>query len=140
MTCVATSTGGITNKLPGRIGDTPTLGAGFWAEEWDLRTTTTQPRSHTSPLTSLTTALSSCLPTLTPYLPLRTSDPEPEETPDSRKPIPSIPSKRSIAISGTGNGDSFLRLSAARTAAAIAQYQTPNSREPHREAFLSKRP
>ncbi|KAI7019471.1 N-terminal nucleophile aminohydrolase, partial [Hortaea werneckii] len=36
MTCVATSTGGITNKLPGRIGDTPTLGAGFWAEEWDL--------------------------------------------------------------------------------------------------------
>ena len=26
--CVATSTGGITNKLPGRIGDTPTLGAG----------------------------------------------------------------------------------------------------------------
>jgi len=32
--CVATSTGGLTNKLPGRIGDTPTLGAGFWAEEW----------------------------------------------------------------------------------------------------------
>lgn len=26
--CVATSTGGLTNKLPGRIGDTPTLGAG----------------------------------------------------------------------------------------------------------------
>ena len=32
--CVATSTGGLTNKLAGRIGDTPTLGAGFWAEEW----------------------------------------------------------------------------------------------------------
>jgi L-asparaginase / beta-aspartyl-peptidase len=34
--CVAvcTSTGGRTNKLPGRIGDTPQLGAGFWAEEW----------------------------------------------------------------------------------------------------------
>jgi L-asparaginase len=32
--CVATSTGGLTNKLPGRIGDTPTLAAGFWAEEW----------------------------------------------------------------------------------------------------------
>lgn len=30
----ATSTGGITNKLPGRIGDTPTPGAGFWAEYW----------------------------------------------------------------------------------------------------------
>ena len=34
--CVAacTSTGGYTNKFPGRIGDTPHLGAGFWAEEW----------------------------------------------------------------------------------------------------------
>ncbi|UZJ51324.1 hypothetical protein CBS101457_000644 [Exobasidium rhododendri] len=31
---VATSTGGVTNKLPGRIGDTPTPGAGFWAEYW----------------------------------------------------------------------------------------------------------
>ena len=27
---VATSTGGLTNKLSGRIGDTPTIGAGFW--------------------------------------------------------------------------------------------------------------
>lgn len=34
--CVAvcTSTGGQTNKLPGRVGDTPHDGAGFWAEEW----------------------------------------------------------------------------------------------------------
>ena len=32
--CVATSTGGLTNKLSGRIGDTPTIGAGFFAEEW----------------------------------------------------------------------------------------------------------
>jgi beta-aspartyl-peptidase (threonine type) len=34
--CIAacTSTGGRTNKLPGRVGDTPHLGAGFWAEEW----------------------------------------------------------------------------------------------------------
>lgn len=31
---VCTSTGGHTNKLPGRIGDTPHYGAGFWAEEW----------------------------------------------------------------------------------------------------------
>lgn len=28
-----TSTGGITNKLTGCIGDTPTLGTSFWAEE-----------------------------------------------------------------------------------------------------------
>lgn len=32
--CAATSTGGLTNKVPGRIGDTPTIGAGFWAGEW----------------------------------------------------------------------------------------------------------
>ena len=31
---VCTSTGGRTNKLPGRVGDTPHNGAGFWAEEW----------------------------------------------------------------------------------------------------------
>ncbi|KAI7261955.1 N-terminal nucleophile aminohydrolase, partial [Hortaea werneckii] len=139
MTCVATSTGGITNKLPGRIGDTPTLGAGFWAEEWEVHpprhhhthpTTTTQLQHLTSPLTSLTTALSSCLPTLTPHLPLATSGPYPEETSNPRKPILSTPSKRSIALSGTGNGDSFLRLSAARTAAAIAQYRHPCATHP----------
>ncbi|KAG8951847.1 hypothetical protein FRC04_005539 [Tulasnella sp. 424] len=31
---VVTSTGGKTNKLVGRIGDTPTFGCGYWAEEW----------------------------------------------------------------------------------------------------------
>lgn len=37
--CIATvtSTGGRTNKLVGRIGDTPSVGSGFWAEEWPLR-------------------------------------------------------------------------------------------------------
>ncbi|EGN99625.1 hypothetical protein SERLA73DRAFT_134933 [Serpula lacrymans var. lacrymans S7.3] len=29
-----TSTGGRTNKLVGRVGDTPVMGCGFWAEEW----------------------------------------------------------------------------------------------------------
>lgn len=35
--CIAalTSTGGKTNKLVGRVGDTPIFGAGFWAEEWE---------------------------------------------------------------------------------------------------------
>ncbi|KAI0829932.1 asparaginase [Trametes gibbosa] len=34
--CIAavTSTGGRTNKLVGRVGDTPIMGAGYWAEEW----------------------------------------------------------------------------------------------------------
>lgn len=37
--CIATltSTGGRTNKLVGRIGDTPIMGAGFWAEEWKTK-------------------------------------------------------------------------------------------------------
>jgi len=37
--CIAsvTSTGGKTNKLVGRIGDTPSMGSGFWAEEWTVR-------------------------------------------------------------------------------------------------------
>lgn len=37
--CIATvtSTGGRTNKLVGRIGDTPSMGSGFWAEEWTIR-------------------------------------------------------------------------------------------------------
>jgi hypothetical protein len=36
--CIATvtSTGGRTNKLIGRIGDTPSMGSGFWAEEWTV--------------------------------------------------------------------------------------------------------
>lgn len=36
--CIAavTSTGGRTNKLVGRIGDTPQMGSGFWAEEWKI--------------------------------------------------------------------------------------------------------
>jgi len=35
--CAVTSTGGKTNKLVGRIGDTPTMSAGYWAEEWETR-------------------------------------------------------------------------------------------------------
>lgn len=40
--CIAalTSTGGRTNKLVGRIGDTPHMGSGFWAEEWKLEDST----------------------------------------------------------------------------------------------------
>lgn len=37
--CIAavTSTGGRTNKLAGRIGDTPSMATGFWAEEWQAK-------------------------------------------------------------------------------------------------------
>lgn len=78
--CAATSTGGLTNKLPGRIGDTPTLGAGFWAEEW----------RETSPC-----------------------------RPNGKERRESV---RAVGLSGTGNGDSFLKTNAARTAAAVARF------------------
>ncbi|KAM0723944.1 hypothetical protein Q7P37_000935 [Cladosporium fusiforme] len=108
--CVATSTGGITNKLPGRVGDTPTLGAGFWAEEWQTPTLPSPPTIN--PLTSV---LSSCLPSLASYLPLAQHEPK------SKRPY------RSAALGGTGNGDSFLRLAAARTASAIACFRPMTS-------------
>jgi len=121
--CVATSTGGLTNKLPGRIGDTPTLGAGFWAEEWEFKVPnmTRQPRS-VSPLTlllsSISNALSSFFSALPGYDRLPTS---PEANEKASQSITCA-----AAMSGTGNGDSFLRLNAVRTAAAIFRF-SPNS-------------
>jgi len=117
-TCVATSTGGITNKLPGRIGDTPTIGAGFWAEEWE--TTHFKPAKipvQQQSLTSLTSLVSDCLPGLSGYMPL-SSPPVYDTQPKI------VHSQRAVAMSGTGNGDSFLRLNAVRTAAAIACYSS----------------
>ena len=136
--CVATSTGGLTNKLPGRIGDTPTFGAGFWADEGFLR----KPRSSSAPSVhrllgsvphlpalqslssiispSFASTISSCLPQLRlpNYQPLHTySESQTEKSSHESKPIANI---HAIALSGTGNGDSFLRLSACRTASALS--------------------
>lgn len=110
--CVATSTGGITNKLPGRVGDTPTLGAGFWAEEWQTAMTQ-QEIPRTSPLTDWASVITSCIPSLATYLPLPGNEPE---------PFSKHTGHRAAAISGTGNGDSFLRTAAVRTASAIARF------------------
>ncbi|KAI9776056.1 MAG: hypothetical protein M1835_005619 [Candelina submexicana] len=124
--CVATSTGGLTNKLPGRIGDTPTLGAGFWAEEWIENPPSTEyPQPRALPLyqhlisipAHLTAILCSCLSNLTTYTSLAQDDFE------GTKPTPR--KARAVAMSGTGNGDSFLRTAAARTAAAITRFSTP---------------
>ena len=133
--CVATSTGGLTNKLAGRIGDTPTVGAGFWAEEWESTSSrppvpvSAQPTEYLLPpvindalSTIQRSFLGECLP-----LPL---DP-PQSTRyhpiiSNEKPHnPPTQSKRAVALSGTGNGDSFLRLSACRTAAAIVRFSPP---------------
>ncbi|KAI9876224.1 MAG: hypothetical protein M1830_007013, partial [Pleopsidium flavum] len=106
--CVATSTGGLTNKLPGRIGDTPTLGAGFWAEEWEVERPALYRQSEVlSPLQkivpdALQEVLGQCLPSIVGYRGLPHHEIHKEKSPGH--------TTRAVAMSGTGNGDSFLRL------------------------------
>ncbi|KAL1306079.1 hypothetical protein AAFC00_004200 [Neodothiora populina] len=189
--CTATSTGGLTNKVAHRIGDTPTIGAGFFAEQWTEEEEEVTPAPHyqqqltvsqqermdyspqqqqqqqqqqqpsriypSSTSTTMTTALlnslvKDCLPSLTTYLPITTpnhyltSSPSSTSFPSSEK-IPVPPSNKpaqgpatatkAAAISGTGNGDSFLRLSAARTACAIARFSSPTSDKSNRKNNLA---
>ena len=116
--CVATSTGGLTNKLPGRIGDTPTIGAGFFAEEWMTSYTVPAkpPPLLRTPLASFASTLFDCLPSLSGYMSLPSAS---APTSYDKKPVKKT---RAVAMCGTGNGDSFLRLSAVRTAAAISRF------------------
>ncbi|KAH6685079.1 L-asparaginase [Plectosphaerella plurivora] len=117
VVCVATSTGGLTNKLTGRIGDTPTVGAGFWAGEWE------RPAEHQQwlpalfrepgPIVQLSAGLSEllgrCMSAPPRYLPLGSGE-------ASLRRV-------SFAASGTGNGDSFLRIAAVRSVAARAEWK-----------------
>lgn len=59
--CVATSTGGLTNKLSGRIGDTPTIGAGFWAEEWDQSSRDIRTRQKQSLFSRVPVVVNNCV-------------------------------------------------------------------------------
>ncbi|KAF8647072.1 hypothetical protein AX16_006907 [Volvariella volvacea WC 439] len=81
--CIAavTSTGGRTNKLVGRIGDTPLMAAGFWAEEWTYEAT--------GLIQNLSNRISGRPQTQT----------------------------QGVGVSGTGNGDFFIRSA---TAVSIA--------------------
>ncbi|KAL8372313.1 hypothetical protein RB595_001890 [Gaeumannomyces hyphopodioides] len=126
--CVATSTGGLTNKLTGRIGDTPVPGAGFWAEEWQergdpsssareesWRRTLARPNAPVVQLGSALRALmADCLPTPFLYAPVAA-------------PRATTTTARAFAGSGTGNGDSFMRTAAVRTVAALARFGTEPS-------------
>lgn len=133
VVCCATSTGGLTNKLTGRIGDTPVPGAGYWAEEWTEKGDPTgldvhkefwnqsiqlvrRPGATLEFAGALKGLLADCLPTPFLYSPLM--------------PLPQsggLNTTRSFATSGTGNGDSFLRVNAGRTAAAIARWKPVSS-------------
>ncbi|PPQ99735.1 hypothetical protein CVT24_009718 [Panaeolus cyanescens] len=82
--CIAvlTSTGGKTNKLVGRVGDTPVMGSGFWAEEW----------SEMGWVTRIVNSLSG------------------------------RSNQKALGISGTGDGDYFIRHATASTIARRVQY------------------
>jgi L-asparaginase len=161
---VATSTGGLTNKKAGRIGDTPTLGAGFWAESWEETFVHADPRSKeqsfmVNPRADMLDLgdrfvkgieagfgdlLYGCLPHLRWYSrnrgpsTIHTSiaesidiQPRPqsgsgmvyERNATSAKHKPVI-RRRAVALSGTGNGDTFLRTAACSTTAAICRFST----------------
>jgi L-asparaginase len=125
--CTATSTGGLTNKVPGRIGDTPTMGAGFWAEEWyDEKAIRPQmlyqpSTSAAAPIDKLSRGdirgvVGDCIPSL--------GSPMVRETASlSIQPYEkSVSTRHVVGLSGTGNGDSFLRMCAARTTAARSRF------------------
>ncbi|KAI2737318.1 hypothetical protein DTO013E5_6658 [Penicillium roqueforti] len=140
---VATSTGGLTNKLPGRIGDTPTLGAGFWAEAWDELVSSVgeavlEDSSVGGLLREARNWLGDCMPpflrnqTLPIYSSLSGDDASQLDLGSEKACRPYQSSaqssrRRAIALSGTGNGDSFLRVAAARTAAAMLRFSSPGS-------------
>lgn len=117
---VATSTGGMTNKLPGRIGDTPTLGAGFWAEEWVERLQLSLLEQTTRIGQTVANNAASALPLAGLRACLMPQNQENREAslPNSQPQY----RNRAVAMSGTGNGDSFLRVCAVRTAAALARF------------------
>jgi L-asparaginase len=115
----ATSTGGMTNKLTGRIGDTPTLGAGFWEEEYPSKEEAflRQPGPALLLSETLKGLLADCFPSLSTYSPIPTDGIGLDTLSKGDRVF------RSTAMSGTGNGDSFLRMNAVRTASAIAKYR-----------------
>jgi L-asparaginase len=129
--CTATSTGGLTNKVPGRIGDTPTIGAGPWAEEWWESSPIPGPQmlyqpSPTMPLDHLSrgnisTLVRECLPMMaassSSSAQTMSSNPHDEKPPRVR---------HAVGISSTGNGDTFIRLGAASTTASKSRF-TPTS-------------
>ncbi|CAG8909608.1 unnamed protein product [Penicillium egyptiacum] len=141
---VATSTGGLTNKLPGRIGDTPTLGAGFWAEAWDEIVSgggeaVPEDPSMGGLLRDARNWLGDCMPV---FLRDQASANYSSLSVDASSRLLNLGSekachpyqspaqysrRRAVAVSGTGNGDSFLRVAAARTTAAMLRFSSPGS-------------
>ncbi|CZS96231.1 hypothetical protein WAI453_009828 [Rhynchosporium graminicola] len=135
VVCTATSTGGMTNKLTGRIGDTPTLGAGFWAEEWEENEVSKAEGFLSRPGPALVLSetlkglMADCFPSLTAYSPI----------PHCESNMGMFVNRdrifRATGMSGTGNGDSFLRINAVRTISAIARYSSPSGKVTLKDAL-----
>lgn len=157
---VATSTGGLTNKKAGRIGDTPTIGSGFWAESWEenalessagverrVHLSTRKPYGQPfidSAWTQAGNFLGSCFDVWEAETPRASRG---EDRPPAYTAMPTTMSRhyhspdpllyhsvsthrkrrRAVAMSGTGNGDSFLRTNATRTAASLCRYSLTTS-------------
>ncbi|KAJ5478947.1 hypothetical protein N7530_004456 [Penicillium desertorum] len=131
---VATSTGGMTNKLPGRIGDTPTLGAGFWAEAWDEIVSgggEAVPGDYSvrGLLAGARNWLGDCMPAFlrdqaSPVYSCVSGDGSSRRRDFGSEKVCQY-NRRAVAVSGTGNGDSFLRVAAARTTAAMLRFSSP---------------
>lgn len=125
--CAATSTGGMTNKLTGRIGDTPVVGAGFWAEEW----TEAGDPAGTGLLERMRLAMQGNGPTvmLSDHLKgfladcLGSPPTKPFSIAEQWLLARGVCTTRAMGVSGTGNGDSFLRTNAARTVGAMARWK-----------------
>ncbi|BDD62877.1 hypothetical protein MPDQ_004776 [Monascus purpureus] len=150
---VATSTGGLTNKAPGRIGDTPTFGAGFWAETWEedvvgprrvgdmeYRRRSEEDAAAGSLGSAVRDLVRDARSLLADCLPASLRDEPPAyeyasyPLESEKQPLVSPPPssrvakrRRAIAVSGTGNGDSFLRVAAARTASAMLRFSSPSA-------------
>jgi len=128
--CAATSTGGLTNKLPGRIGDTPTLGAGFWAEEWEVSGGGSARPVEVRMGSLLAQGLSYLLPSCAPS-PTR-AESQRLLSGDEKEPSTKT---RAVAMSGTGNGDYFLRLAAAHNVAARCRFGNKSLKAAMREVI-----
>jgi L-asparaginase len=120
--CVATSTGGLTNKVPGRIGDTPSMGTGYWAEEWfENKKREMVYQRVVSPIEKLSRGdfgalVSDCLPGMSSSS-VSTSAQQAKKVEEKQERI-----RHAVGISGTGNGDSFIRMCATRTTAAYSRF------------------
>ncbi|KAF2472464.1 L-asparaginase precursor [Lindgomyces ingoldianus] len=147
--CCATSTGGLTNKIPGRIGDTPTMGAGYWAEEWLEKTPTPTATPNLIPQTQAQTQMlyqpspspsalaldklsrgdlrglmSHCLPTVSPSILTPAYTPIPASTPSASPAEKSSSIRHAVGVSSSGNGDTFVRMAAARTVVAESRFSS----------------